>query len=144
MVTVRDLLRTKGNNVWSVPPSTVVLDVLKMLADKDAGALLVLDRDRIAGIISERDIVRSMGKTGQCSFEATVDQYMTKDVITVSPVTSLEECMQIMTRKHIRHLPVLENGRLAGLISIGDVVKNLISSRDSTINSLENYITGGR
>ena len=142
MANVRNLLKVKGSDVWSVSPTTSVLNALQLMADKEVGALLVLDSDRIVGIISERDFVRSIAETGQCVVESTVGEYMTRDVYTVEPDTSIEECMQMMTQKRIRHLPVLENGRLVGLISIGDVVKGIISNKESTINSLENYIEG--
>jgi len=142
MANVRNLLKVKGSDVWSVSPTTSVLNALQLMADKEVGALLVLDSDRIVGIISERDFARSIAETGQCVVESTVGEYMTRDVYTVEPDTSIEECMQMMTQKRIRHLPVLENGRLVGLISIGDVVKGIISNKESTINSLENYIEG--
>jgi CBS domain-containing protein len=142
MATVRDLLKGKGNQVWSIAPGTTVLDALQFLAEKDVGALLVLEADKIVGIISERDFVRSIAKTGQCLLHTTVQEYMTRDVFSISPDQSIEDCMQLMTRHHIRHLPVLEKDTIVGLISIGDVVKEIISTKDSTINQLENYIEG--
>ncbi|HTX79392.1 MAG TPA: CBS domain-containing protein [Longilinea sp.] len=142
MVTVRDLLKTKGDQVWSVSPNTSVLDTLQLLAEKDVGALLVLEDGKIVGIISERDFVRSIAKTGLCVLNTTVLEYMTKKVITVGPDQSIEDCMQVMTKEHIRHLPVVEDGKLAGLVSIGDVVKGLISSKETLINNLQNYIEG--
>ena len=142
MTLVRDLLKTKGSDVWSVPLTATVLETLKVMADKDVGALLVLDEGRIAGIISERDFVRSIAETGHCVIDGLAQDNMTRTVITVVPDQTLEECMQVMTRAHIRHLPVVEGGALVGLISIGDVVKEMISNKESTINSLENYIEG--
>ena len=142
MTTVCDLLKIKGDQVWSISPATSVLDTLQLMAEKDVGALLVLEGDQIAGIISERDFVRSIAKTGRCLVQTTVPEYMTKKVITINPDQSLEECMQLMTKEHIRHLPVIENGKLVGIISIGDVVKELISNKESTINNLQNYIEG--
>ena len=142
MTTVRDLLKIKGNEVWTIPPATSVLDTLKFMAKKDVGALLVLDANEIVGVISERDFVRSIAQTEQCLLEALVQDYMTKDVHTVGLDQTIEECMQLMTHKRIRHLPVVENHTLVGLISIGDVVKEMISSKESIINSLENYIEG--
>jgi len=142
MVTVRDLLRNKGVNVWSVSPETTVIDTLKMLADKEVGALMVTKDGKMVGIVSERDFVRSIAKTGQCLLHTTVEHYMIKDVFTVSPDQPIEKCMQIMTDKRIRHLPVLENDKLTGVISIGDVVSELISNKEETINQLENYIQG--
>jgi CBS domain-containing protein len=142
MVTTRDLLRIKGDMVWSVPPETTVLDALRLLRDKDIGALLVLQQDQLVGIISERDFVRSIAESGVCMIDTTVETSMTKEVVTVGPDQNLEDCMQLMTNQHIRHLPVLENGRVVGLVSIGDIVKEMIQSKESTINSLENFIEG--
>ncbi|MEI8131964.1 MAG: CBS domain-containing protein [Leptolinea sp.] len=142
MVTVRDLLRNKGVDVWSVTPETSVIDTLKMLADKEVGALMVTKDGKMVGIVSERDFVRSIAKTGQCLLHSTVEHYMIKDVFTVSPDQPIEKCMQIMTDKRIRHLPVLENDKITGVISIGDVVRELISNKEETINQLENYIQG--
>ncbi len=143
MITVRDLLKVKGNQVWTIPSNTTVLDALKTLADKDVGALLVVDAGKIEGIISERDFVRSIAKTGNCMIDSTVSSHMTRGVFSISPAQTIEECMQLMTDKRIRHLPVLDNGALVGLISIGDVVREIISNKQSMINSLEEYI-GGR
>jgi len=142
MVTVRDLLKTKGSEVWSVSPETTVINTLKMLADKDVGALMVTKDGKTVGIVSERDFVRSIAKTGQVLLHSTVDHYMVKDLFTITPDQSIENCMQLMTEKHIRHLPVLENEKLIGVISIGDVVRELISNKEFTINQLENYIQG--
>jgi CBS domain-containing protein len=142
MITVRDLLRTKGNQVWYITPDTAVIDALKEMADKDVGALLVLENDRIEGIISERDFVRSIVDTGECMIHMTIREHMTKDVYTITPSYTIEECMSLMTEKRIRHLPVLENNELVGMISIGDVVKEMISLKETTINHLENYIEG--
>jgi CBS domain-containing protein len=142
MLTVRDLLRVKGTDVWSVTPQTTVIDTLHYLAEKDIGALVVLDDGKLVGIISERDIVRDIAKTGQFSLDAIVGSHMTQEVFTVQPKHTIEECMQLMTQKHIRHLPVMENDKLVGLLSIGDVIKAIISTQESMINSLENYIEG--
>ena len=142
MANVRDLLKVKGDQVWNVTPDTSVLEALKLMAEKEVGALLVLQNDQIAGIISERDFARSIAKIGQCAIDLYVDSYMTKDVFTVTPDQSIEDCMNLMTQKRIRHLPVLEGSKLAAMISIGDVVKELIAVKESTINTLENYIEG--
>jgi len=143
MFTVRDLLKGKGSQVWSVSPDSTVIETLQLLADKDIGALLVLDGSRIAGIVSERDFVRSIAKTERCVLNTTVLEYMTEKVITVSPDHTLVECLDVMTKSKIRHLPVLENGKLVGLVSIGDVVKELISDSEHMIQNLQNYIEGG-
>jgi CBS domain-containing protein len=142
MATVQDLLKVKGNQVWSVSPGTTVLDALKFLAEKDVGALLVMEADQIVGIISERDFVRVIAETGQCLLYTSVQDYMTKEVFSIGPGQSIEDCMQLMTQKRIRHLPVVENQSVLGLISIGDVVKDVISTKESTIHILENYIEG--
>jgi CBS domain-containing protein len=142
MISVRDLIKIKGGQVWSVTQKTTVIEALKLMAEKQVGALLVLDHGRLAGIISERDFVRSIAQTEKCLLDDTVDGYMTKEVFTIGLDHTIEDCMQLMTEKHIRHLPVVENNELAGLISIGDVVKEVIASKEATINSLENYIEG--
>jgi CBS domain-containing protein len=142
MITVGDLLKIKGNQIWSVNPNTSVLEALKMMAEKGAGALLVLENQKLSGIISERDFVRSIAATEQCLLNANVEGYMTKEVFTIRLGQTIEEVMQLMTEKRIRHLPVVENDVLMGLISVGDVVKQVIASKDSDINNLENYIQG--
>ena len=142
MVKVRDLLQVKGNEIWHVSPDTTVLAALKLLADKDVGALLVLQNGQLVGIISERDFVRSIARTEQCLVHTTVQDYMTKEVLFVRPEQSIEGCMQLMTQKHIRHLPVIENSQVIGVVSIGDIVKELIQTKESTIDTLENYIEG--
>jgi CBS domain-containing protein len=142
MTTIRDLLKTKGNQVWTVTPNTSVLETLLMMTEKAVGALVVVEGDQIAGIISERDFIHSIAEKERCVLNTTVLEYMTKSVTTVTPDQSIEECMQLMTEKHIRHLPVVENGKLVGMISIGDIVKDIISSEKSRIAVLENYIEG--
>lgn len=143
MFTVRDLLKEKGAQVWAVSPDSTVLETLQMLADKDVGALLVLDGGKIAGIVSERDFVRSIAKTEHCVINTTVLEYMTKKVITVAPEQTLVDCLQVMTKEKIRHLPVVDGEKLVGLVSIGDVVKELISDSEQMIQNLQNYIEGG-
>jgi CBS domain-containing protein len=142
MANVRDLLKVKGDQVWNVTPDTSVLVALKLMAEKEVGALLVLQNSQIVGIFSERDFARSVAKIGQCASDLDVDSYMTKDVFTVTPDQSIEDCMTLMTQRRFRHLPVLEGTKLVGMISIGDVVKEVIASKESTINTLENYIEG--
>ncbi len=142
MTTVRDLLKKKGNQVWSISPYASVLATLKLLAEKEVGALLVVDEDETVGIISERDLVRAFAKTETCLLDIEIQNYMTPGVITVGPDATIEECLQVMTQEHIRHLPVIENDKLVGLISIGDVVKDIVASKESTIHSLQKYISG--
>ncbi|MCX6054785.1 MAG: CBS domain-containing protein [Chloroflexi bacterium] len=142
MSVIRDLLKTKGNQVWTVTPNTSVLETLLMMTEKAVGALVVVEGDQIAGIISERDFIHSIAEKERCVLNTVVLEYMTTTVTTVTPDQSIEDCMQLMTDKHIRHLPVVENGKLIGMISIGDIVKDIISSEKSKVNALENYIEG--
>ncbi len=142
MYLVQDILKEKGREVWSVGPDTSVIDALRVLAEKNVGALLVMEQDAIAGIISERDVVRRIARDGSFRLDMHVRDVMVSDVITVAQGQSLEDCMKVMTLKHIRHLPVVEEGRVVGLISIGDVVRWVIDDQLHKINDLEGYITG--
>lgn len=142
MLKIRDLLKVKGNQVWSITPETSVLEALQLMTEKHVGALLVLDGEKIAGIISERDFVHGVAEKERCIVNTTIFEYMTPKVITVSPDHTVEDCMQLMTKEHIRHLPVVENEKLVGMISIGDIVKEIISSEKSRADALENYIEG--
>jgi CBS domain-containing protein len=144
MKTVRDILRIKGGDVWSTTPDSTVYEALKSMAEKNVGALVVLDADTVVGIISERDYARKVILHGRSSKEIRVRDIMTSEVYYARPEQDLQECMAQMTDKRIRHLPALENDRLVGVISIGDVVKALIAEHESTIKHLEDYITGGR
>jgi CBS domain-containing protein len=145
MKSVGDILRTKGNDVWSIAPQTTVFDALRTMADKNVGALVVVDNEKVVGIMSERDYARKVILLGKSSREIPVSEIMSSRVHYVHPEQDIEDCMQEMTDKRVRHLPVLdENERLAGLISIGDVVKAIIADQEITIRHLENYITGGR
>lgn len=143
MITVRDILRQKGNQIWCVSPDTTVFDALGLMAEKNAGALVVLDGESLAGIFSERDYARKVILKGKASKKTSVEEIMSSEVTTVDPGQSVDECMALMTDKRIRHLPVFEEEKLVGLISIGDVVKAVISEREFVIKQLENYITGG-
>ncbi len=143
MTTVRDILREKGNQIWWVSPDTAVFYALELMAEKNVGALVVLDRENLAGIFSERDYARKVILKGKASKETSVEEIMTSEVTTVRPGQSVDECMALMTDKRIRHLPVFEGEKLVGLISIGDVVKAIVSEREFMIKQLENYITGG-
>ncbi len=142
MVTVRDLLRVKGDQVFTITPNTSVIEALRLLTEKDIGALLVEEGQKIVGIISERDFVRMIAETGRCPLDAFVNDIMTTEVITVHPDQTIQQCMTIMTQERIRHLPVIDEERLIGLVSIGDVVKSIITSHESTIDQLENFISG--
>ncbi len=144
MTTVRSILQSKGSDIWSTTPDTMVFDALKIMAEKNIGALLVIEGDRLVGIFSERDYARKVALKGETSHNIAVRNIMTTEAISVTPGQSIENCMTLMTDKHIRHLPVLENSKLVGMISIGDVVKALLSQHEDTIKQLENYITGKR
>lgn len=144
MTTVRSVLQAKENNIWSITPDALVFDALKIMAEKNIGALLVMQKEKLAGIFSERDYARKIILKGESSRTTAVKDVMTSGVLYVTADQSIDECMALMTNKHIRHLPVLENGKLIGLISIGDVVKAIISEHEYTIKQLENYITGSR
>lgn len=142
MVLIRQLLQEKGNQVWTVDTKATVIDALKLMAEKGIGAVLVMDGERIEGIFSERDFARGV-VTGECCFlEKAITDLMTGEVYCVSPDSSVEECMALMTSKRFRHLPVVAGGKLAGLISIGDIVKADLSEKEVAIRSLENYILG--
>lgn len=143
LITVRDLLKTKGDALWSISPDTPALDAMQMMAEKNIGDLLVLEGDQIKGIVSERDFVRKIATDGACRLDIPVSDIMTREVITVSPSQTIEVCMGIMTEKRIRHLPVVEGEQILGLISIGDVIKGIITSQEFTIDQLEKYISGG-
>lgn len=136
--TVADILEVKGHEVWTVAPDATVYEALQIMADKGIGAVVVLDGDRLAGIMSERDYARKVILLGKASRETTVREIMTDKVVAVFPHTSVDECMAIMTQRRIRHLPVVDQGKLVGLISIGDVVKAIISEQQFVI---EHYRT---
>lgn len=144
MKTVKDILRAKGHDVWSIAPDDTVYDALKLMADKNVGALLVRDGEAVVGIVSERDYARKVILHGRSSREIQVREIMTSKIYYVHPEQNIQECMALMTDKRVRHLPALENDRLIGVISIGDVVKAIIAEHESTIKHLEDYITGGR
>jgi len=142
MTTVRDLLNIKGDDVWSVSPDASTLEALKLMAEKKIGALLVMEGEKLVGIVSERDFARRFAEVGSCAIDAPVKEYMTDEVYYVLPDMSINKCMQMMTHLHVRHLPVFEGEKLIGMISIGDVVKEIIRDQESMIQSMENFITG--
>ncbi len=142
MLKVRDVLKVKGNNVWSISPNATVYRALQIMDEKDIGALLVIDNGAVVGIFSERDYARKVILKGKSSKETDVGELMTTTVYSITPEKPIEECMALMTATRIRHLPVLENGKLIGIVSIGDVVNAIISDQKITIRDLENYITG--
>jgi CBS domain-containing protein len=139
-ITLSDILDAKGRNVWTVSPQSSAYEALEMLADKDVGALVVVDQGKVAGMFSERDYARKIALKGKSSKETTVADIMTRPVTYVLPWTSLSECMTLMTSKHVRHLPVMEGEKLVGIVTIGDVVKAIISEQEAVIQELKGYV----
>jgi len=142
MITVMQILQEKGDEVWTIGPQVTVFDALKLMAEKEIGALMVVEAGQVVGIFSERDYARKVILKGRSSKDTPVRKIMTERVITVDPATTVEVCMGLMTDRRIRHLPVIENDRLMGVISIGDVVKVIVSEQTYLIEHLENYIAG--
>ena len=140
MKTVHELLRQKPFGIASVPPDATVLDAIRILAEKDIGAVLVMDGLHLVGILSERDYARKVALKGKSSVDTPVSEIMTRKVLCVTPSDTSEHCMALMTGKHIRHLPVLADKEVIGILSIGDLVKDLISEQQFTIKQLESYI----
>jgi len=142
MNNVNDILRVKGHDVWSISPDASVYDAIRLMADKKVGALVVIEGSKPVGIVSETDYMRKVILKGRTSQGTSVKAIMTTRVLYVQPEQNIEECMVLMTEKRTRHLPVIVEGKLIGLISIGDVVKSIIDEQRFTIEQLENYITG--
>ncbi len=139
--TVNQLLNSKNDEIFSVTPDTLVIDAIKMMDEKKVGALLVIENDKLAGIISERDYTRKVILKNRSSTKTKVSEIMTSNLKTADPSQSLDECMVIMSHSHIRHLPVVQDGQVIGILSIMDVVKNIISEQEFTIEQLQHYIT---
>lgn len=145
MKTVEQILRAKGRAFWSVKPEAMVYEALKLMAEKDVGALLVLDAQaQLLGIISERDYARKVILRGKSSLDTPVRDIMTQTVVWVRPDHTVEQCMAVMTDRRVRHLPVLAEGNVVGVVSIGDVVKASLDEKDFLIRQLETYILGDR
>ena len=142
MSNVNDILRVKGHDVWSILPDASVFDAIRLMADKKVGALVVIEGSKPVGIVSETDYMRKVILKGRTSQGTSVKAIMTTRVLYVQPEQDIEECMVLMTEKRTRHLPVIVEGKLIGLVSIGDVVKSIIDEQRFTIEQLENYITG--
>ncbi len=138
--TIRHILEVKGHDVWSIAPGKSVYDALRMMSDKDVGALLIMENDQMVGIMSERDYARKVVLLGKTSRETKVDEIMSKKVFTIHPDQTVEEAMELMNSKHIRHLPVVESDQVLGMISIGDVVKAIIFKQREAIKNLEGKI----
>ena len=143
MSTVRDIIRKKQNKIWSIVPDASVFDALQMMAEKKVGALMVMTGDQVNGILSERDCVRKVDLEGRTSRAIKVGDIMTSKVISVKVTEKLEECMATMIEKNIRHLPVYDGEQLLGLISVRDVLKEVVEVQKSLISQLERFITGG-
>ncbi len=140
MKSVRQLLSAKGNETHTIDPKKTVLDALRVLAEKNVGALIVVEGPRVIGILSERDYARKVILLGRVSKDALVADIMTREIVFVAPTDSVETCMALMTSRHIRHLPVIEESRLVGVISIGDVVKSIIDEQQFRLEQLERYL----
>jgi len=143
MLTVRDLLSRKGSTTASIHPNQTVYQALNMMATSGIGALLVVEGGELLGIFSERDYARKVALKGKNEQNTLVGEVMVRQVISVTPEDKVENCMQLMTDQRIRHLPVLQEDKLVGIVSIGDVVKGIIDEQKTTINNLELYISGG-
>jgi len=141
---VWQILRSKGDQVWKVSKNATVSDALSLMAEKKTGSVLVMDGEKIAGIFTERDFARKVDLLEVKPKEVSISEVMTTELITVKPDDSVNHCMTIMTEKHIRHLPVIDDGKLVGIVSIGDIVKDIIEELQFMVQQLENYITGLR
>jgi CBS domain-containing protein len=144
MTTVRQLLGSKGHAVHTIGPDATVYEALEELAARDVGALVVTENGEVVGLVSERDCARKLVLMGKLSRDTQVREIMTDQVICVNSKQTVDGCMALMSEKRVRHLPVLENGQLSGIVSIGDVVKAIIEGQQSTIENLEHYISGAR
>ena len=142
MRTVRDILRVKGHAVHSISPDATVYEALELMAKNNVGAILVFDKKDLVGMISERDYSRKTILKGRLSRETAVHEIMTTAMVTVHPDDDIEECMELFTDKHVRHLPVIEKKKVVGIVSIGDIVKSVIDYKDFIIEEMENYIKG--
>jgi CBS domain-containing protein len=140
---VGSILAHKGSAVWSIAPNSMVFEAIQLMADKNVGALPVVDDSQLVGMISERDYTRKVILKGKSSKDTPVREIMTQELITVNMADSVSDCLRVMTDSRIRHLPVMEGRKLVGLVSIGDLVKWTISAQTATIDALEKYITGG-
>jgi CBS domain-containing protein len=144
MATVRDMIRKKGYDLYTIPPEATVFEALNLMAEHNIGALLVMTGDEIKGIVSERDCIRKVDVKGRNTKDTKISEIMTSDVITVDADQPLEECMSLMIDKNIRHLPVCEGKKLLGLLSVRDVLREVIEVQQMMLSQLERYITGGR
>lgn len=142
MASVKQVLEEKGHDIWSIAPDATVYEAIEMMADKEIGALVVMEEDSLVGVVSERDYARKVVLEGRSSKKTRIRDIMTSRVAYAKPEQSVEECMAMMTEKRVRHLPVMDGERVLGLISIGDLVKSIIEEQKLTIRHLEQYISG--
>ncbi len=142
MGSVNHILRAKANAIFSITPDTIVYEALELMVEKNVSALVVMENEKLAGIFTERDYARKVILMGKASKETRIGEIMTEDPITVSPESTIDDCMRLMTNKFIRHLPVVSGDKLIGIISIGDVVKFIIEEQKFIIENMEHYITG--
>ena len=140
--TIDSLLSQKGNHVWTVAPNATVYDAIAMMADKNIGSLLVMDGDRLVGVITERDYTRKVALKGKSSRQTPVAEILSPQVVSVGPEHSIEHCMKLMTKHRIRHLPVVDGNRVLGVVSIGDLVNWTISAQHVALEQMEDYISG--
>jgi Predicted signal-transduction protein containing cAMP-binding and CBS domains len=139
---ISEILKNKSNTTWSISPTATIFEAIQMMAEKNIGALLVMENGKLVGIISERDYTRKVALKGKSSKETPVREILSGRVFSVTSHHTVEECMRLMTEHRVRHLPVVDNGQVIGVISIGDLVNWIISSQTSAIHQLETYITG--
>ncbi len=142
MATVSNILKSKSNITFSITPETTVYNALEIMVEKNVSALLIVENEKLTGIFTERDYARKVILKGKASKETLIEEIMTENPITVSPSSSIEDCMRLMTSRFIRHLPVVEDDNLIGIISIGDVVKYVIEEQKFIIENMQHYITG--
>jgi CBS domain-containing protein len=140
--TIGEILHHKGGQVWAISPETMIFDAIQLMADKNIGALLVTQADKLVGILTERDYTRKVALKGKSSKQTPVKEILSGQVIHVNPDHTVEDCMRIMTEHRVRHLPVLDADRIVGVVSIGDLVNWIITAQSSTINLLQTYISG--
>jgi CBS domain-containing protein len=140
--TINEILKQKSRDLWSIVPNATVFEAIQMMADKNVGALLVMAEDKLVGVISERDYTRKVALKGKSSREMKVAEILSTPVIAATPTHSVEECMRLMTINRVRHLPVLAEEKVVGIVSIGDLVNWIITAQSMTINQLESYISG--
>ena len=141
-VNIGTLLHHKGPSVWTISPNATVFEAIQLLAEKNIGALPVVEDDNLIGVFSERDYTRKVALEGKTSQKTLVREIISTNVITATPENTIEDCMKLMTGKRIRHLPILENGKMVGFVSIGDMVNWIISAQNATIDQMESYLAG--